>query len=109
MFYLKEIMTDLELNPDKYSTIQINKLLFDIDDNLTSNKYFINRNNYKIKSGKHKGITYYMLSVLEPSLLHKLEFIITNVLTNKEDEAHKEFLQLCLTRRRINYIFLSRL
>ena len=98
MFYLDEVIE----NEKMYSVKQLNKLLFDVDDNLTSNIYFKNRNLYKIKSGKHQGYTYYMLIILE---IKKILFIMDKM----NEGVHKEFLEFCLKRRRLNKIILSRL
>ena len=98
MFYLDEIIE----NEKDYSTKQLNKLLFDVDDNLTNNMYFKDRNSYKVKSGKHKGYTYYMMIILE---IKKIDFIMSNM----NEGGLKNFLEFCLKRRRLNKIILSRL
>jgi hypothetical protein len=99
MFYLDDVIQ----NEKQYSTKQLHNLLFDVDDDLINNKYYKDRNSYKLLSGKHKGYSYYMMTLLYPS---KAQFLIDNTVKN---EIHKEFLQLCLKRMKLNNIILNRL
>ena len=92
-------------NHRHYSTKYLNRHLFDVDEKIIANKYFIDRKNYFIKSGKYEGVSYHMLTVLYPFTGFTTWFIENGAM----EDGQRDLLKLMIKRQRLNRVIETRL
>ncbi len=93
-------------NFQDYSIKEIHEKLFDFDEVLTRNKYFVERQNYKIKTGKYHDTSFYMMTVCYPK---QVPWMLENnpIIVNNPDL--KAFLEFCMKRHKLGKMFINRL
>ena len=97
------LIDEIIMNSNKYSTKDLNIMLFDFDEVMLRNKFYIERYEHKFKTGKYHHMNFFMMTIAYPN---KIPWIIENFI---KDNNHKLFLEFCMKRHQLNRIILRRM
>lgn len=98
-------LQDIIDNHEMYSTKYLNNYLFDVDEELTRNKYYLERKKYYFKKGKYENVTYYMMTIMYPTKKFTKWFVENGSI----DEEHRNYLKSMLKRQELNHIIDTRI